>query len=269
MVAIGYSAVSLISYDYQYLLQSLPHYIDEVEEVILGLDKYRQTWNGNKFVVPDKFFQQLEAMDPAGKIRIVEDNFYIPNFTALENDTRERNFLSNFVKPGNWIISLDADEVILNPAALKDYLASLSDTDVSVLAQAVTVFKRLPDAILIASSKIKVGTFPIATKAVNSYIGARYTQQRKVICPAKLVHYSWGRSEAELYMKLTNWGHSTHFDVESYFSLWKAIDGNNYRYLRNFHPIWPEEWVELIKVSEEEIGSLSFSALHSHAPDLD
>jgi hypothetical protein len=48
---IGYSAISLISYDYQFLLQSLPHYVNDVDEVILGLDKYRQTWSGNSFLI--------------------------------------------------------------------------------------------------------------------------------------------------------------------------------------------------------------------------
>jgi len=257
MVSTGYSALSLISYDYEYLLRSIPTYIDEVEEVILGLDKYRQTWSGNSFDLPAEFFHRLSSIDPSKKIKIVEENFYIPDFNPIANDTRERNFLSNFVKKGNWIISIDADEVILDLALLKDFLANLSDTDVYVCVHAQTVFKRLPDSLLIARalSHGEVGIFPVATKSANSFIGARYTHQPRVHCSAKMLHYSWARSEEELYMKLKNWGHSADFDVDSYFALWRAIDGNNYRYLRDFHPVWPKEWVDLIRVPESELLS--------------
>jgi hypothetical protein len=254
---IGYSAISLISYDYQFLLQSLPHYVNDVDEVILGLDKYRQTWSGNSFSIPDSFFLQLSALDPEKKIRILEDNFYIPDFTPIQNDTRERNFLTNFVKPGNWMISIDADEVLVSAQLLKEFLANLSDPDVCVLVPVVTIFKRLADSSLLIARTREGGDpsyLPVATRSPNSFIGARYTAQRQALCSAKILHYSWARSDDDLYMKLKNWGHSTHFDVESYFSLWQAIDGKNYRYLRNFHPIWPNEWVELIKISEEDIG---------------
>jgi hypothetical protein len=241
------------------LLDTIPRYIGEVEEVILGLDKYRQTWSGSTFEIPDGFFEKLKALDHDKKVRIIEENFYIPDFSPLDNDTRERNYLSNLVRSGNWIISFDADDFITDIAKVKDFLASLVDDDVCVFLPGLTIFKQFADSVLIArTTRVgRVGVFPIATRAVNSFIGARYTPQLRVDCPVLLLHNSWGRSEDELLTKLKNWGHSNHFDVDSYFAFWKRIDEDNYGSVRNFHPIWPEEWVDLIKVSNEDIRNLN------------
>ena len=44
------SAISLISYDADYLPNSIKTYYDYVDEIVLGLDKNRVSWSKNKFV---------------------------------------------------------------------------------------------------------------------------------------------------------------------------------------------------------------------------
>ena len=43
------SVISLISYDAEYLPDSIKSYYDYVDEIVLGLDEDRITWSGNKF----------------------------------------------------------------------------------------------------------------------------------------------------------------------------------------------------------------------------
>ncbi len=263
MVATGFSAMSLISYDYAYLLVSLPHYIREVEEVILGLDRFRRTWSGNSFSVPDQFFEDLEMIDTDKKIRIVEDDFYCPDLSPIENDTRERNFLSTCVKPGNWIISIDADEIATDVSLLKRFLSNLSDTNVMVTAPALLIFKQLSDSVLVARcmANAEAGFFPVATRAVDSFVLARVTRQPQLKCPMTLIHYSWGRSENDLYMKLKNWGHTNDFDVDSYFARWKELDGVNYELWKDFHPVNPHNWTNLVKINNNELAFVDALAL--------
>ena len=43
------SAISLISYDSEYLPDSIAKYYDFVDEIVLGLDKDRISWSNNSF----------------------------------------------------------------------------------------------------------------------------------------------------------------------------------------------------------------------------
>lgn len=89
------SVISLISYDAEYLPDSIKSYYDYVDEIVLGLDKDRISWSGNKFSFnEDELWKQLQAIDKDDKINIIEDNFHRSR-VPIENDTHERNFLKS------------------------------------------------------------------------------------------------------------------------------------------------------------------------------
>jgi len=100
----------LVSYDYNYLRTSLPLVYAEADSVSLAIDKQRRTWNGGSFTIDDAFFEWLKSMDTKKKIRIYEDDFFDPNLSAIENDSRERNMLAKFMGEGGWHVQVDADE---------------------------------------------------------------------------------------------------------------------------------------------------------------
>ena len=107
------SAISLISYDASYLPKSIASYYDYVDEIVLGLDKDRITWSGNKFTFnADLLFAQLTELDTENKISIIEEDFHQAK-VAIENDNYERNFLKAQCMH-DWIFSFDADEQLLN-----------------------------------------------------------------------------------------------------------------------------------------------------------
>src|SRR5690606_41171415 len=63
-----------------------------------------------KFQVAPSFYDWLKEFDSEKKIQIYKDDFYIPELSAIENDTRERTLLSEKMGVGNWLVQVDADE---------------------------------------------------------------------------------------------------------------------------------------------------------------
>ena len=89
------SVISLISYDADYLPNSIKSYYEYVDEIVLGLDKNRVSWSKNTFSFDEqKLWKELEAIDTEGKITIIEEDF-AKSDVAIENDNYERNFLKS------------------------------------------------------------------------------------------------------------------------------------------------------------------------------
>ena len=252
------SAVSLVSYDYRYLLGSISSYLTFVDELILGVDSQGLSWSGGRVEIPPAFFQELRRLDETGaKIRLVSRPFYAASRTPMENDVAERNALSLEARPENWIVSVDADEYLLNAAQFFRFLASVEHDDVDVYASWITSFKDLGDALLViaAQSDGLLERFPIATRRRGGFVASRRTENKELLSPGVALHYSWGRGEKELHQKLLNWTHSHDFDVEAYFRFWRGVNARNYSTVHRFHPIWPELWSRLVKVEKNDMAN--------------
>jgi len=239
----------LVSYDYQYLKQSIPLVYQDADRIVLALDKDSRTWNGNTFEIAAEFFDWIKEFDKDGKIEFYRDDFYDPSLTTIQNDTRERTMLAEYMGKGNWYIQLDADELFVNfkgfVAYLKahpEYLINPEKNKVQIFLFFVNLFKKLPDGYLYVKSPFETGT--VATNFIG-YKNARISKFRKLYLPFFIVHNTWARENEEIYFKLNNWGHNKDFNVEEYFSFWKNINKDNYESLRNVHPVAPEKWKSL------------------------
>src|SRR5690606_31284974 len=96
----------------------------ESDKIYLALDYEYRTWKGNTFTVSQNFFQWLKDIDVDGKIEIYRDDFYKPELSTIENDTRERYMLSLKMGEGNWFIQVDADEIFIDFKQFVDTLKS-------------------------------------------------------------------------------------------------------------------------------------------------
>ncbi|MBB4035900.1 hypothetical protein GGR21_001795 [Dysgonomonas hofstadii] len=250
-IKVGY----LVSYDYEYMKNSLPTVYEYADIIAVAIDKDRMTWKGTNYEIADSFFEWLKEYDKDNKIRIYEDSFFDPDLTVMENDTRERNMLGRFMGEGGWHIQVDSDEYFLDFKKFTDYLKSLDMiVATSVFARWVTIFKLDTENAFIIDNGEK---FPVATNFV-SYDNARlsFNAKKEINSEFKVIHQSWGRSEDELRQKLSNWGHSNDFDIESYFRLWKAIDKHTYKYITNFHPLNGFDWQKLECIEAKDIPTL-------------
>lgn len=231
----------LVSYDYEFLKNSIPPIYEDADTITLAIDENLHTWNGDTFTIAPSFFEWLEAFDTKNKIKIYRDNFYIPELNALENDTRERNMLAKQMGEG-WTVQLDADEYFID---FKGFVQNLKKLDYSkptqILGLLVIMFKTLDDGILYVDGYKR---FSLATNSPD-YKKARNTRQMKVIAPYLVLHQTWARTEEELEIKLKNWGHTKDFDTAKYIDFWRSLTKQNYKQVKNFHPMQPKWWRRL------------------------
>jgi predicted DNA-binding WGR domain protein len=237
--AVGLSAVGLLAYDWRQALSSVASYYDIADEIVLGLDKRRISWSRLPFAF-DKAacLAALKRRDPLKKIRVIEGDFHALPAPML-NETAERNTLAAACRPGNWVLQIDADEIMMNPADFAAWLRGYRWKR-QVLAHWISVFK------VVGSTALVIDTdshwIPVGTRHPR-YIEARNTREWAVKSPLDLLHFSWGRSDAQLQAKLKHWGHSQDFDTAALLKLWRRVNLRNYAEFKNFHPLdgplWP------------------------------
>jgi hypothetical protein len=238
----GLSFICLISYDWKYSFESILSYYDIADEIVLGIDRNRNTWAGNKYVLPEEFFDTIKNLDKDNKIKYLEEDF-CTELNPMDNDIRERTILANKCIAGNWVVQIDADEIVEDAEALRLGILNAPE-DSQVRIKWKTVFKEIPEGKLIIYPYEETTT--IASLERNRFKSARVTDQRGHLIDGYLFHNSWGRTELELYQKLTNWGHAFDFPTAKYLEFWKSVNISNYQSIKNFHPLDGHSWKELI-----------------------
>jgi hypothetical protein len=258
-IKIGY----LVSYDWLLLKNSIPLVYPDAEVIVLALDINRKTWNGNVFDFDDeRFYELIKSLDVNGKIIVYEDDFYDPTLTTMQNEVRERNMLAARMGSGGWHIQLDADEYPIDFSLFVEKLKNIDphpglkpNKPVNVCGNLITIIKKVPNGFLCVNPDIKNHEQCMLATQFPHYEYGRKNGYFNVHTSMMIVHESI-RSDEEFYFKLKNWGHNKDFNTESYFALWKSIDGYNFHFLKDFHPISKKVWPELILIPVQTIPEL-------------
>lgn len=237
-----------VSYDYAFLYHSLPLVYDHADRITLAVDQACRTWTGTPFAIADSFWDWIRDIDVQQKIDVYRDEFYRPGFKAMENDTRERMLLARQMGEGGWHVQIDSDEYFPNFGAFAQFLRRHSRwthfgaRPIDVCAFLIPLFKQVDGGFLYIKDAYE--TFFLATNFPD-YKMARGSDHLIRYAPFCLFHQTWARAEPEVWTKANSIGHVDHFNVQSYFDLWKVVDRHNYRYIRNFHPLIPSVWPSL------------------------
>lgn len=248
----------LVSYDYEFLKTSLPSIYDQVGFILLAIDKNQMTWKGEKFLIPDAFFQWIENFDTKNKIHFYhyEIDFSIP---SMEIETYLRNEMGKMMPKSDWYMQIDTDEYITNSEDLFYELRNIKfnpNSQVMIYAKSLPMFKSDNDNLYIIDVEENC---PILTN-IPKYDHARISHSaEKRYSEIYILHQSWDRGEEEILMKIKNWGHNSDFDTQDYFNFWKSINSFNYKYIHNFHPLHNTKWTSLIKAPLFENTSSEFS----------
>jgi hypothetical protein len=253
----------LVSYDYEYLYTSLPFLYEHVDRIVLAIDKERQTWSGGDFVIDESFFDWVRNFDKNKKITVLEESFYDSKKTPMQNEVAERQRIAEVLGAGGWHIQIDSDEYFVNFLEFKKwllqqekYLQEPEKNPVDIFAFWITLFKKDDQGYYYISNQ---ETFPIATNYPH-YQSGRSSNHAKLVVNYSVFHQSWARTELEIQKKIKNWGHSTDFDADVFFDLWRGINEDNYRNLKNFHPFNPKLW----KILKYGFGKDFLEFLHSN-----
>ncbi len=241
------SFVVLVAYDYKYLPPVIKSLYSIADEIFLGLDRDRISFAGNPFNFNTAEFQSMiRELDPDGKIRVVEEDFHSGS-DPMDSETRERNYLSQFCRKGNWIIQIDSDEILLNPEEFKAWIDAGNGSGL-ILAHWIFVYKKIGDELLVVDKETYIHA--VGTRLRDGYIGARYTGQNKTVSPLRLLHFAYGRTPEEMWVKLKNWSHSHQVDADKYFALWNSVGLDNYTEFKNLHPLDGVDWPKLKKIKD-------------------
>jgi hypothetical protein len=244
MIKVGY----LVSYDYKFLLTSIRQLYIYVDRIFIAVDINRKTWSGNNFKIPSSFFEEIASFDSSNKIEFYFDNFYIPDLEPIECETRERNMLLKKMGKG-WLMQLDVDEYIYDFKSVAKYLKKYwyltifpTLTPIVFKGKLLTLYRELEDGYVYVDNN---EYFSFITNQSNFVHTRNNNVVRNHFTNIAVIHQSWARSEDEIQMKISNWGHRDDFDTLKYFEFWKNIFGSNYMQHKNVHPIVPEVWGEL------------------------
>ncbi len=250
----------LVSYDYEYLKISLPAIYPYVDYILLAIDKNQKTWKGYPFHISDDFFDWIQDFDKEDKIKLYH---YEIDYSAppMETETLLRNQMGDMMPPSDWYMQIDTDEYIINGHQMLEELQKidmLADKQTMLYAKSIPMFKSDENNQYIIDV---LEHYPMFTN-IPKYDHARisHTAIKKNI-DVYFLHQSWDRNENEILMKIQNWGHSSDFDVMSYFKFWESINVFNFRYIKDFHPVGPSKWHSLVAfpISDSLIKSKSLA----------
>lgn len=133
----------------------------------------------------------------------------------------------------DWIIWLDPDEFLdnYNWGKLKDYLES-SRADAIVVEGQFTYWK---DGWV--ADPPRDYQMLIATRPHVNFIEKRVVNSGFDVAPVWLHHFSWARTDKEVWNKITHYAHAEDFDTQIWFrEVWKKWRPG----IKNVHPVTPE-----------------------------
>jgi hypothetical protein len=236
----------LVSYDWYLLKNSLPLVYTKADVIYLALDKKRLTWSGNTFDFDEYAFKEMiKTIDCDKKIYIYEDDFFVKGLTPMQCEVRERNLLAKEMGEGGWHIQLDADEYFLRFNEFTNFLKKipLSQKEINICVVLINLFKKTEKGFLYTMHN-ELELIQVATNR-PLYEHGRRNGYFNFISPFFLLHNTWARNEEEIWQKISNWGHTSDFDTEKYFQFWKSVNEENFKNIKNFHPIYPSAWKAL------------------------
>lgn len=249
----------MLSYDYEKLKNSIPPVYKDADAIFIAEDIEYRTWSGKNFEVSSSFYDWLNEIDTENKIQIYKDDFYVPELSPIENDTRERTMLSEKMGIGNWLVQVDADEYFIDFSkfvqTLRKYdrfLDNPKKTPILISGFYINMFKYIEDGLLYVNYPTKVF---LATNYPN-YKYARQTKERIIYTDNLLIHECVSRSEEDLMMKFTNWGHANDFDIAEYIKKWRSVNKDNYKEMENFFYLQPEGWKTLDFIGTKDLDEI-------------
>lgn len=260
------SIITPISYDYQYAFKAISRYYNIADEIFLGLDKDRISWSGHRFDFDiEAVLSFIKKIDVDNKIHLIEGNFHQfpsdmiedikPHLSIpFKNETDERNRLSLLCKEGNWVMSVESDEYLLNPSEFKAWLDTIKE-DIEFRAKFISVYKCFEDRLLTIAGTTE---YPdVGTKKKGQFHSARTVSNSNYVqSPLVMLHFSWGRTRDELAIKFKNWGHSDSFDTDKYLEMWDRITLDNYKNYTNLHPLYGPTWPSLTLMSLNDFSEI-------------
>ncbi len=243
-----------VSYDWQFLKNSLPRVYEASDKICLAVDANRMSWGMQPFEFDEQaFLEFVKSVDHHQKVIIYQDEFSVQENNARANCNRHRTMIADKLGPGGWHIQVDSDEYFLDFPGFTEFLKKLNPSPTgrekpfNVLANWIPLYKKLDDGYLYVDFEGQLPEMAPFASTRPQYDRARHNGFFNVISPYYVVHETWARSEEQLWFKLNNWGHAAEElnqegAKEVYFDRWKSLNKSNYRDFKNVNATNPAAW---------------------------
>lgn len=248
-----------VAYDWYLLQYSLPLIYKEADLICLSIDKDRISWAGNPFTWDeDRFSKMVRDIDINNKIKVLEENYHLPELQPMQNEVRQRKMIATFMGEGGWHLQLDADEFFMNFKGFVNYLQRLSPKrKLNVVCPWITLYKQDIDGFYYVKPEKfnQIEFIQIATQWPHYEYGRR-NGYFNIHSHYGILHLSWARDEKEIWEKLNNWGHKNDFIIQDYFDQWKNLNYLNYKNYQDFHHVQPTAWSRLGFIKAKSIDEM-------------
>lgn len=198
-------------------LQHLPGWIDE-KLVLVST----QPWFGES-VANDK---TAELAEPYA--RVIQ--------AYWENEEDQRNTGQALHQDKDWVIVLDCDEFFddENWARLKQFLET-TEADAAVVKHQRVFYKDKEVYPCHDYQQL------IAVRPSVNFAEKRIADTGYVTAPVELLHFSWAKTDEEVWSKISHYAHAKDFDIKDWYdNVWLANK------TINLHPVTPEALPALI-----------------------
>lgn len=269
----------VLAADPTWLEASVLAYYPFINELIVCYDRNGHGWTGASIPL-EECLARLRSLDRDQKIRWLPGHFSEPRADPMDNDTLQRNVaLALASESADWVIQLDTDEWVPEPASFLEGIARADRLGVSALEWPMRIlFRQLPGGeMLEVCSADKEDHYeyiaPVAVRAHSRLRLARKTDGRFLratvvedkrslqlkrgllegevreafLGPEQvIVHNSWARDAAQVRRKLGSWSHSS-LRIWMYYGMRWLPAPLLWRGMRNLHPLSGTLWPALRK----------------------
>lgn len=269
-------AAYVLAADPTWVERSVRSYYDLVDELVVSYDRHGRSWTGTRIPV-DECLEHLQALDRDGKMRFVPGDFAGRGGSPLDRDTAQRRAALAEVGDGaDWVLQIDSDEVLPDPAALVAALRTAEARGLRSVEWPMRVLFRTlsggrflevcarnggdrfeypgpvavrPDAVLTEARRAE-GSFlrPVVRGDDRSLQVAREPEPGEVrvalLDPDQaILHYSWAGPSSRVRRKVGSWGHNSGARSLAFYHLrWRPAP-LVWRRMHDFHPfargLWP------------------------------
>lgn len=266
--------------DPNYLRESLSSYYPLVDRIVLSYDQHRTSWTGTPLPV-DECLTVIAEIDRENKCVHAPGAFARRDHDPLDNDTFQRQHALDVAsQSSDWVIQLDTDEVMLDPARFLRSLERAEATGTSALHYPSRwLYSRASGGrYLEASTRFwrPAASYPgpLAVRA-----GSRLTRSRQTADPtyrvdlrpwntdpahpskapvhevipagSAVLHYSWVRDEATIRRKFGWSGHASDYSRPIVFERWSSRQRHPWRTVLT-NPLRRREWFRLVDIPAEK-----------------
>ncbi len=270
----------ILAADPAWIEESVASYYDLVKRIFVSFDETGTSWTGHS-LDPTEAVNRLKALDHQGKIVLAPGRFFSLGRNALASDTAQRQNALDLASEGAaWVLQLDSDEIVADPATLLSCLEQADREGFDALDYpARYVYQHIRDRWYLERGRRlwrAAAAYPGAV-AVRAGTRLRLSRQtdaalfrvdfsrrntdpwhppsaivHRVVHPEQaIMHLSWVRSESAMLAKTSTWGHSGERDWSADVLQWSRRGRRPLRAVaagqlsRN-----PDNWLRFLRLAD-------------------